>query len=547
MVWACDFETYPSLLKTWVWAWGASSILDPVHFVHGSDIEGFIDWAVKQKKLYFHNLKFDGAFIMDYLLSHGWKCVKNAKNHMEVSTLISRDGLWYSISLKYKSRKISIYDSLKKLPLKVKNIANSFNLPIQKGEINYSPLRPPGYNHSKEVLSYLRNDCQIVAAAIQIQMLEGLQKMTIGADALADFKLRCGVKKFKYLFPELDSITDKEIRASYKGGWVYCHRPGTYWRSICFDVNSLYPYVMYTKLLPFGLPLYFEAGYRQDDDYPLYVIAFKADFKLKEGMLPTIQLKHSRFHRNTDYVTEHWGIGTDDIITLTNVDYELFLKHYDIYEIDFIGGYKFHGIAGLFNDYIDYWMNVKQNSTGGKRQLAKLMLNSLYGKFGKNPDTTRKEVMYDGEKIYTITGEKESGKTLYIPMATFITAYARAHTISFAQQNYDRFIYADTDSLHLTGSTTPPGLPVHESELGKWKVEYRSCGSRYLQSKRYMVQFYDEPGNLVREVVCAGMPDNVKAQVNWSNFSSGNTFYGKLVPVYVPGGVTLKETAFTID
>ena len=45
-------------------------------------------------------------------------------------------------------------------------------------------------------------------------------------------------------------------------------------------------------------------------------------------------------------------------------------------------GYKFKAIKGLFNNYIDYWMNEKINAgkegNGAKRQIAKLMLNSLY-------------------------------------------------------------------------------------------------------------------------------------------------------------------------
>lgn len=547
-MWACDFETYPNTEKTWVWAWGAANIQNPDEFVYGDSISDFFSWALNEKILYFHNLKFDGAFIVDYLLKNGWRWVKDKPKINEFTTLISMNGLWYSIAIKTKNGFLKIYDSLKKIPLPIKKIATSFNLTIKKGELDYNLFRPEGWQITPQELEYLKNDCQILAYALKIQFSESLKKMTIGADALASFKEIITPVKFKHLFPQLPPDVDKEIRHSYRGGWVYCKQPGEYGPTICFDVNSLYPYAM-LQPLPFGEPLFFEGEYKYDPYYPLYVITFKADFKLKKGFLPTLQLKHSRFHRDTDYVIEHWGIGLDDIITLTNIDFELFNKHYNIFEIIFICGYKFRKIENVFTDYINYWSKIKAESVGGKRQLAKLMLNSLYGKFGKNPDVTRKEVSLDLENniIKLQRGEKEIGSTLYIPVATFITAYARKLTITTAQNNYERFIYSDTDSIHLTGHEIPETIDIHESELGKWKVEYKSSHGKYLGPKRYLVYEIKKNGCRKRKVTCAGMPDQCKRQVTWKNFVVGQSYSGKLVPKYVPGGVTLIETAFTME
>ena len=74
--------------------------------------------------------------------------------------------------------------------------------------------------------------------------------------------------------------------------------------------------------------------------------------------------------------------GRIETLTLTNIDLELFLEHYDHSEITYHGGFKFKRITGLFKSYIDYWMEEKikagKEGNGAKRQIAKLMLNSLY-------------------------------------------------------------------------------------------------------------------------------------------------------------------------
>jgi hypothetical protein len=71
---------------------------------------------------------------------------------------------------------------------------------------------------------------------------------------------------------------------------------------------------------------------------------------------------------------------------------DLFLEHYKVYNLEYICGYMFKKCTGIFNPYIDHWMEIKANSEGGTRQLAKLMLNSLYGKFATNPLSITKAI-----------------------------------------------------------------------------------------------------------------------------------------------------------
>ena len=78
---------------------------------------------------------------------------------------------------------------------------------------------------------------------------------------------------------------------------------------------------MYEKLLPYGEGILFEGEYKQDNYYPLYIQSFTCSFELKEGKIPTVQLKDKHYkweYLPNEYVTTSNG----NIINLimTNID-----------------------------------------------------------------------------------------------------------------------------------------------------------------------------------------------------------------------------------
>lgn len=544
---SCDFETTVDPSDARVWASCAVDI-DTLETVFiGNSIESFFDYLRdKNTVCYFHNLKFDGEFILSYLLRNGYEYSTEKKNKT-FSTLITDGGIFYSITVifekqKKKYKKVVFYDSLKKLPFKVATISKAFNLPDEKLVIDYKATRPVGHELTQEERDYIVNDCRIVAGALQIQFKEGLEKMTNASDALHHFKEGITLSHFEKYFPTFPLELDGFIRKAYKGGYVYLtprHKNARGLQGVTFDVNSLYPSVMYEKMLPYGYPVYFTGTPETTADYPLFIVHLKCAFELKKDHLPTIQLKNNRAFVETEYLTSSEGDVVD--LTLTNVDLDLFLEHYDVYELTYIKGLKFKGKKGFFKDYIDYWGHIKETTTGAKRQLAKLMLNSLYGKFATNPKARKKipVIDLDGVVRYELD-DVEERDPVYTAMGCFITAYAREKTIRSGQTVYDRFIYADTDSLHLTGFEIPD-IDVHPTRLGAWKHEGTFTDSKFIRAKTYM-----ETTDEGTKVTCAGMPDNVKAKVTYNNFTSGSTFEGKLMPKRVPGGVVLVETTFTI-
>ena len=221
-----DFETCVwKEDETWVWAWAICDI-DTEEIQVGNNIEDFINFCKGEKNpiLYFHNLKFDGEFIIYWALTNGFTHVTKKEDIKEntFTTLISDMGQFYSITLYFAKgnktvHKVTFYDSLKIIPFSVEQIAKSFNLPISKLKIDYKMERPKGWILTPEEREYIKNDVLIVAKALKVLFSEDLTKMTQGSNALNDFKEILTKSKFNHYFPPLDYSVDKDLRKAYKG------------------------------------------------------------------------------------------------------------------------------------------------------------------------------------------------------------------------------------------------------------------------------------------------------------------------------------------
>lgn len=614
---SCDFETITDPSDCRIWIWGVCRIGDEDKMEYGNSIEGFIEWCENTHSYgYFHNLRFDGEFIVNHLLHNGWKNDDSGEAYT-FNGLVSGMGQWYSLELFFptkskKPKKMVFYDSVKKLPMSVAGIAKSYGMEIMKGEIDYHEFRPVGHVPTDEELKYLIHDIQIVAKGLEVQFEQGLTRMTNGSDAMADFKATIGENAFKNYFPVLNLETDSWMRKAYKGGFTWLNPKFSgvdIGQGMVFDVNSLYPAQMLNRLLPVGMPIPFEGKYKEDKKHPLYIQHIFVNFELKEGKIPTIQIKgNTRFGEN-EYLESSDGIMVD--LYLTNIDLELFMDHYHVEDIEYVGGFKFQARKGIFDRFIYKWTLVKTQSEGGIRLLAKLMLNSLYGKFATNPDVTGKfaylkkdgstgwrnkngkyEENEDGEIVWREYEElKEYRDPVYTPMGAFITAWARYTTITAAQKVYpDRLVYCDTDSIHMTGIEIPETLEdiIHDTRIGYWQHESTFKRARYLRQKTYVDDVYGvwvddgEGGKRFKEttdvskatgsmlsVKCSGMPDRLKEFVTWDNFRIGLSFEpsegregetvvkyeketntvkgtGRLMPQRVKGGVVLTEHDFAI-
>ena len=555
-IFSSDFETNNHEDDCRVWAWASCDINNTDNIYYGNDLESFMRFIKKGNQThYFHNLKFDIQFILYYLFHHGFTYSEEYKDDI-FKTLISNNGLFYSLDITYhvfddgNRWHTKFYDSLKKLPMSVSSIAKAFNLEEQKEVIDYNLVREKGHELTKEEKSYIKNDVVIIAKALKIQHENNLKKMTIGSDALSDFKKIISTKKYEYLFPSLSKELYEDLKPSYKGGFTYVnkiHKKKYRKNILVYDVNSLYPSVMRYEKLPYDTPRFFEGKYEFDENYPLYIQKIFVNFKIKKNHIPTIQLKHNFLFSQTEYLET----SKNEVVTLhlTNIELPLFLEHYEILSIEYVCGYKFKAKTGFFDKYIDKWTNIKIES---KKQgnfalytIAKLMLNSLYGKFGSSIITTQKiPYLSEDDIVCYKKGEETEKDSLYLPMAIFITSYARYKTISSAQKVYKNFCYADTDSIHLTNISKEEVeklIEVDDYKLGAWKLESEADIGYFIRAKTYIEKSKNE-----LNIKCAGMPDNLKQYVTLENFNEGLKLEGKLLPKRVKGGVVLEATEFTM-
>ena len=567
MNFTADFETCTWLdNETYVWAFAVCEIGNEDNVIIGNNIDDFMKLleVSKNANYYFHNLKFDGEFIIYWLLKNGFTHIENRKDKKDktFSTLISDMGMFYTIEIYFKVtkkhvKKVKLIDSLKIIPFSVNEIAKSFGLPISKLEIDYNEFREKGHILTPLETDYIKNDVKIVAMALNVLFKEGLNRITSASNSLSNFKETHSKSKFEAMFPKLTYEADKDMRAAYKGGFTYLnpiYKEKDVGTGVVLDVNSLYPSVMRYELMPIGEPVFYEGKYESDLVYPLYIQRITCSFELKENKIPTIQIKKSASFMDNEYLES--SNGEIVALTLSSIDLEMFLKHYDVHYLTYVSGWKFKAMRGIFNEYIDFWTERKikatQEGNKGMRTLSKLMLNSLYGKFATSLDVQSKSPYIEDDIVKYKLGETSKKDGLYLPIGIFITAYARRKTIetsnaikeySIEKYGKDLYCYSDTDSVHTL-------LPVEELnkfcdidpvKLGFWKHESTFTKARFVRQKTYLEEIDEEV-----HITCAGMPKECYKYVEWKKFKQGFSCGGKLTFEHVKGGVKLIETDFTI-
>lgn len=574
-----DFETtvYKGQKNTQVWAAASAELFDESDnvVIHHSIWEQFDYWLSLKCNLivYFHNLKFDGSFILSYLLidkgykqaiykdngKEKWKKDKDMENN-EVRYSISDMGQWYSIVLKVNTHYIEFRDSLKLLPFSVREIGETFGTKRHKLDMEYSGFRYPGCEITEQEKKYISNDVLVIKEALEITFMEGHRKLTIGSCCLDEYKKIIGYFKYKEMFPDLYSIAiDKEaygysnageyIRRAYHGGWCYYVKGKEnkiHYNGFTADVNSLYPSVMSSdsgNVYPIGLPTFWKGNFipfeaRGCNKY--FYVRIKTRFYLKEGYLPFIQIKGNMLYKATEslttsdvyskekgeYLPYYYDIDgklqkADVIMTVSCSDFELIKEHYNLVEFEILDGCYFNAKSGIFDEYIDKYRKIKMESKGAQRTLAKLFLNNLYGKMAASPESSFKvaEVKPDGSLSFRIVEEYDK-KPGYIAVGAAITSYAKCFTVRAAQANYygaDKpgFIYADTDSIHCDMPLLKlKGCKIHDKNFCCWKIESCWDFALFVRQKTYIEHVVSADMKPLVEpewdIKCAGMPTRCK-------------------------------------
>lgn len=580
----CDFETtvYEGQKDTQVWASAivpistdgvTDSDTKDVEIFHS--IEGLFDYVFDMKVnvvLYFHNLKFDGEFILNHFIIQekyvqafevidGNKVWKKDRDMLsgEIKYMISDMGQWYDIVIKKGKQVVQIRDSLKLLPFSVKRIGQSFGTKHKKLDMKYEGFRYPGCTITDAEKEYIANDVLVVKEALEIMFSQGHNNLTIGACCMEEYKRLTGKKEYDLFFPDLYQIEINSelhsaktagdwIRKSYRGGWCYLVKGKEnklFKNGTTADVNSLYPSVMSSEsgsCYPTGKPMFWSGPLPEEarGANKYYFIRIRTRFKIKPRYLPFIQVKGSPLYKPTECLTtsdiynrkdgkyyDHYIDVNGDTkpaiveLTLTMTDYELIKEHYFLYDTEEIDGCWFYSQKGIFDYYIDKYKKIKLESKGAVRELAKLFLNNLYGKMASSTNSSFKVVYEKEDKSVGFTTQQESDKKPgYIAVGSAITSYARNFTIRAAQKNYHGvdnpgFIYADTDSIHCDlPADKIVGIKVHDRDFCCWKLESSWDYAWFCRQKTYIEHVVKENlepiDNPYFSIKCAGMPQRCK-------------------------------------
>lgn len=575
-VYAADFETtvYDGQERTDVWA-AAIAELNTDNVELFGNIYDFWQCLCKQRcncRVYFHNLKFDGAFLLNFFISkmqYTQATNEAADDSLEFlpdkemennsfKYIISDMGQWYSITVKVRGKIIEIRDSLKLLPFTLEQIGRSFKTKHQKLSMEYTGFRYPNCPISAEEAEYIKNDVYVLKEALEMMLQDGHTKLTIGSCCLSEYKKGYARWEVDEMFPRLDEIeipadiygaanADAYIRKAYRGGWCYVARgkERRIFKDGCTaDVNSLYPSMMHSdsgNIYPVGKPTFWHGDFippaaQQPNKYFFVRVRFR--FNIRPGYLPFIQIKNTfRYQGNMSLETSDliddegkrsrfWTDAegrthdTNVTLTFTCTDWKLINEHYYVNDCEILDGCYFEAKSGIFDNYINKYKKIKQESKGAQRQLAKLYLNNLYGKLATSTNSSFKVVRVDETGILKFREIPRNNKApVYIPCGAAITSYARNFTIRAAQANYHGvdapgFIYADTDSIHCDLMPEQiKGIAIHDTEFCCWKIESEWDEAFFTRQKTYIehvVKTDGEPCTPQYEIRCAGMGKRCK-------------------------------------
>lgn len=522
----------------------------------------------------FHNLKFDGSFIVPWLLRRGYTVSQGRPDKGEFSVLIDRMNNWYTIVIQpTKRRKVVIWDSHKLFPTALKNLHEIYGTPTKKlfetAEF-YNEVRGEDHITTPHELQYFENDLQVLGEALNEHIkVYGLQfKKTQASQAFNQFEKH--FPSWKRRFPPLDPLTDKKIRRAYWGGLSYVnplHQGKDIFNIGLYDINSSYPYQQAYKKLPYGTPLASYGVGQNPDMSKFWVAEAIVKFKLKPGKLPCIPKKALTEGEPEDQ--DKWLENSFGAVMMTfcSIDYITIQQSYKFEVIRWMWSthwaQKVHPevqeyilmnnetkvkYKKLAADIVDELLKIQYSSMSNR---AKINNNGYYGKFGE-------DIIKEGKTPYLIEDEVEyimdreelqkEGKRKFLPVAIATTAWGRQQLITMGNALQDKFVYCDTDSIHfieeggseLVKAAEDRGeFKISKTELGAWKYEGRFDRGRYLRSKCYYEENYND---LFPEVTVAGLPADpvleheVTLHFNKSKRRTCCTWDNFHIGLYIPGG-----------
>lgn len=503
--------------------------------------------------IYIYNLSFEWSFLLPCVLKRGFtfKEIIDKDDEMVFNSISTKSvsSVW-QVQLKFGKRDglIVFRDLAKIFGGGLGAVAKAFNLPTQKGEIDYRLNRLHNYVIKCYERIYCFKDTRIIID-ILLKEIELDDKDFFKAVSMASYSmlklLKTGYPRkmkpyqaFRKEYPELGEEENTFVRNALAGGICYATRNYQFKEItdpvLHIDAHQMYPSQVYLKPHPYGEGEYFKGK-------------------------PSKLFKHINCcHIRVSYD----DVKIHSIIQLIGQDFiedrELYVWDFEIptmykcyvnLRITYIDGYCYKCKMLPWREFVqDNYRNrliAKHNGDAYNTLRLKLLNNSgAYGKFVEKPHNIINEnIINEYGIIDSKVSEKDeikfNAKYTYIPLAT-IPAYGRVCLVDTALKfGWKNVLYFDTDSIFCIWNKETQAIWEtinQKDELGGWGLEEICTRSQFTAPKRYKLEI-DTPKGKKTTIKAGGI-----------NFDAYKEYTHKEeVERYLSMGMLKKEALSMID
>jgi hypothetical protein len=412
-----------------------------------------------------HFAQYDWRYIIPVILKRGFDDVQfNLRTESDI----------YQIVIKHDGKKYIMRDSYAVYSDTLDNLTKMFAPELPKLHIDFDNENFDIHNQSH--LDYAIRDAQSLRVALinYFDSIYNLFGVTAG-HTVAGTAMRAWQKTLDdnlIISYSQDGENEQYIRDAYYGGIVFLTNNEQHKNAVTFDINSSYPYIMQSYDMPLGRAT--QTQKYQDGKLAIYDVSIIAPDNLRIAILPSRNARGGMEFRRGLLRTK---------ITNYELDYAL-LNGYVLQEIH--GGLYWKETINPFYDFVEKCKSIRKEHKGKSyEKIAKLMQNSVYGKFGARRERVSVIVGYENLDLdkggispfsddlddLFLVEEYSDDMPCKPEWSVFITALARLRLISTAYAvGVDNVLYGDTDSLTVKEQADISAIDVGD-EYGQFKME----------------------------------------------------------------------------
>lgn len=452
-----------------------------------------------------YNLSFEWSFILPVILKMGFQWKEDVDENepgLYFNSVTNKTcaSVWQA-QLFFGNGHVAMFRDIAKIYKGgLRNVAKHFNLPTQKGDIDYKINRLHGWKVTKEEKEYCFNDTRILIDIMLEMQRRGdtlFFKSLSAASYAAASMVASGwetsykpMKEFRKRYPRLPLEVDEFIRKGTSGGICYVTPRYQFKRTgklIHIDMHQAHPTSAYLNTFPMGEPTY-----------------FKGKPPRNRFCICRIKLSYSwvKLHSVISLIGQEFAF--DEEITVWDFEIPLIREMYQDAIIKYIDGYAFD--SG-FLPWRNYYRHNYEERLKAKRckdalgtELYKLLNNSSYGKLLEHGHEIELEnvVEEDGtiNSVEHVIDNSDNpfaheAKYTYLPIGSCIPAYTRVRLVSTAAKfGYENVVYFDTDSIFVVDNAETRRVLKKinmKDELGGWGMEKDIEQGQFAAPKRYKI------------------------------------------------------------